>query len=78
MALKSSDSDIEESFLWIEKSDNGDYTIRTVSVRPDRLNEGNSIRVSAYSKDTPNEVKMAVFNLYKVLEDNKLNKHFLA
>ncbi len=78
MALKSSDSDIIESFLWMEKCDNSDYILKTVAVSPDRLNESHSIRVSTYGTNVPNDVKAAFFNLYQVLEKYELNKHFLA
>lgn len=78
MALKSSDNDIEETFFWIEKCDNGDYIAKTAEIRPDRLNESHSVRISTYGTNTPNDVKEAFFNLYRVLEKYELNKHFLS
>ena len=77
MALKSAENDIIETFLWMEKNDNGDLTLKTAEVRPDELNHSHTVRVSTYGTNTPQEVKSAFFDLYRVLEKYELNKHFL-
>jgi hypothetical protein len=77
MALKSSENDIIETFLWMEKCDNGDLIVKTAEVRPDELNHSHTVRVSTYGTNTPQEVKSAFYDLFKVLEKYELNKHFL-
>lgn len=78
MALKSSENDIIETFLWMEKNDNGDLTLKTAETRPDDLNHSHTVRVSTYGTNTPQEVKSAFYNLFQVLEKYELNKHFLV
>lgn len=77
MALKSAENDIIETFLWMEKCDNGDLIVKTAEVRPDELNHSQAIRISTYGTNTPQELKSAFFDLFKVLEKYELNKHFL-
>lgn len=77
MALKSAENDIIETFLWMEKCDNGDLIVKTAEVRPDELNHSHTVRVSTYGTNTPQEVKSAFYNLFQALEKYELNKHFL-
>jgi len=74
MAIKSDDSDIRKTWLRTTLGGNGDFYIEIISENKDGLKESTAVRVAmsdGYTKNT--EVKTAVANLYRAMENAGLN-----
>ena len=74
MALLSDDQDIFEAYFRIETGGNGDYYPQITYVDEDNQIHVIGMRVAMSGGNAPTEVKLAIANLYKALENNNLNK----
>ncbi len=88
MAIRSDDLDIRDAYFNIELGGNGDYYLTILEKKSQYDHEGklhedmnviSSVRVGGANSGgrAPHEVKMAVFRLYKALEETGSNKHVL-
>lgn len=86
MALKTDDIDIRDVRMHIDLGGNGDYYLtltefgKTMFNREGKLVEQNdvsSIRISTSGGFAPTDVKIAIAELFRALEKNKLNEHAL-
>ncbi len=86
MALKTDDIDIRDVRMHIDLGGNGDYYIVLTEFKKIMFNmEGNlekqnyvtNIRISTSGGNAPTDVKIAVAELFRALEKNKLNEHAL-
>jgi len=77
MALLSDNSDILESYFRIETGNDGDYYPQISYIDEDNYIHTISIRIAMSGGNAPTEVKLAIANLYKALENNNLNKRLI-
>lgn len=74
MAIKSDDSDLDKTWFRTILGGNGDFYLVTVFENEQGLKESKSVRVSTSGGNTKNsEVKVAVANLWRVMEEAGLN-----
>lgn len=74
MAIKSDDSDLEETWLRTVQGGNGDYYVQILWRNENGLIETKSVRVSmsgGYTKDS--NTKIALSRLFNAMENANLN-----
>ena len=79
MAIKSDDSDIRAAWLYTEVGGNGDYYITIVEEKQHHerkalVKVSSSIRITTHGNRYHPDVVKAVANLYRVLEEHRLNE----
>ena len=75
MALKSDDSDIHKSWLYMLLGGNGDYYLNIVNEDEDGIKTVKGVRISTSGGYAPSDVKVAAANLFRALEKHKLNEY---
>jgi hypothetical protein len=75
MALLTDDLDLETSFFRIITGGNGDYYPQIIYKDYDGINHTVGIRVAMSGGHASTRVKLAVVELYRALEEAKLNEH---
>lgn len=74
MALKSDDSDIRKSWLTLQLGGNGDYYVNIISEK-NGLKEVSRVRVSTSGGNAPTDVRRAVADLYREMDQAGLNEY---
>lgn len=73
MAILTDDCDMNETYLRTMLGGNGDYYIQLIE-RKDGINTVSYTRVSTSGGNAPSKVKIAVANLFRVMEEEGLNE----
>lgn len=74
MALLTDDCDLNETYMRTMLGGNGDYYIE-LRDKKDGLFESKCIRISTSGGNAPINVKIAVANLYRAMEEAGLNEY---
>jgi hypothetical protein len=72
MALLTDDMDIYTNYLLMDFGGNGDYYI-TIINEIEGIRNSNTVRIAMSGGNAPTSVKLAVAELFRSLEENKLN-----
>ena len=75
MAIESDDSDIRETWLKAYFGGNGDPYIEIVYIGEDGLKHNTCVRIAISGGKAPIEIKLAVANLAREMENLNLNEH---
>ena len=75
MALLSDNSDIQISYFRITTGNDGDYYPEILFTDRDGEKRNVYTRIAMSGGNAPTDVKLAIAELYRALEKNKLNDH---
>jgi hypothetical protein len=75
MALKTDDCDIRDVRFYMDHGGNGDYYFNLVEYEIDGCLKAINMRFAMSGGHAPHEIKMAIANLYRLMEKAGLNNH---
>lgn len=75
MALLTDDCDLNESYLMVYSSGNGDWYVQIIDVDENGQRHSSCVRVSTSGGHAPSEVKIAVAQLWQAMEKHNLNEN---